>query len=317
LTVIIVNFEDFCQNNLFAAWCKLVVTAKTETAKTDIPDFTFYGEPQRSMTLEMLHCEPLVERSRQHNWKIKPHRHSGITQLFYLQQGSAEAHLDGILTQLSPPCVLVVPEGCVHDFNWTENAEGQVLSIAAPLLTKITQPLGAEGKSLKTAAVYNVSAHRQLVDSLFSSIAADYRQTLPTREIMLETLLTALVIYLSRQAEPAAATPDRQDRSRMHIAAFMQLVEKHYDEHWPVARYAEHLGITPPHLNTICRKLNQQSALEVVHQRLLLEAKRNLIYTGRTIAEIAYQLGFSDPSHFTRFFKNKSGENPRAFRRNP
>lgn len=284
------------------------------TAKTDIPDFTFYGEPQRSPALEMLHCEPLVERSRQHNWKINPHRHSGITQLFYLQQGGADAHLDGALTELSPPCVLVVPKGCVHDFIWTEDAEGQVLSIASPLLNKVTQPLGLKESGLETATVLDVTADHTLVDSLFSSIAADYQQRLPTRELMLETLLTALVIYLSRKTEPAATTPERQDRSRMHFSAFMQLVEKHFSEHWPVARYAEQLGITPPHLNTICRKLQQQSALEIVHQRLLLEAKRNLIYTGKTIAEIAYQLGFSDPSHFTRFFKNKCGENPKAFR---
>ncbi len=284
------------------------------TVKSDIPDVELYGEVKGWPVLEMLHCEPLVERSRRHNWKINPHRHTGITQLFYLQQGGAQATLDGALTELSPPCVLVVPEGCVHDFSWTENTEGQVLSIAFPLLNKITQSIGTDKKALKSAAVVDVSADRQLVDSLFGSIAIDYQQKLPSRELMLETLLTALVLYLNRQSEPASTVPERQDRGRLHFAGFMQLVEQHFADHWPVARYADQLGITPPHLNTICRKLNHQSALEIIHQRLLLEAKRSLIYTGRSIAEIAYQLGFSDPSHFTRFFKNKCGDNPKAFR---
>jgi AraC family transcriptional activator of pobA len=284
----------------------------------DIPDFVVYGEDKPSsvlnLELEMLHCEPLVERSRQHNWKINPHRHSGITQLFYLQKGSAEAHLDGVLTHLSPTCVLVVPEGCVHDFVWTPDAEGQVLSIASPLLNRIAQSLEGTTGALKTAEVYIAGAEQSLLDTLFDTIAREYRSRATSRQLMLESCLTTLLVCLSRRDVPETPAPERHDRGQIHYNAFIRLVEEHYSEHWPVSQYAERLGITPPHLNSICRKISQHSALEIVHQRLLLEAKRSLIYTGRSIAEIAYQLGFSDPSHFTRFFKKKSGENPRAFR---
>jgi AraC family transcriptional activator of pobA len=291
-----------------------MVTEDKAIISSDIPDSTFYGEDQHSPALELLHCEPLVERSRQHNWKINPHRHNGITQLFYVLQGEANAHLDGRLTQLTPPCILVVPEGCVHDFDWSENAEGHVLSVASPLLNRLAQPLGNADEILKSPAVYNMSEGGQLADSLFTAITRDYQQHLSARELMLETLLTALIIHLSRKATPNTKSQKRLDRSRTHFSSFTQLVERHYSDQWTVAKYAKRMGITPPHLNSICRKLSQQSALEIVHQRLLLEAKRSLTYTGRTIAEIAYQLGFSDPSHFTRFFKNKTGKNPKSFR---
>ena len=112
-----------------------------EVKPTDIPDSAFYGEIQRSSTLELLHCEALIERSRQHNWRISPHRHSGITQLFYVQEGEAKAHLDGHMVLLSPPCILIVPEGCVHDFSWSECTQGYVLSVASILLNRILQPL--------------------------------------------------------------------------------------------------------------------------------------------------------------------------------
>lgn len=280
----------------------------------EIPDSTFYGEIQRSSTLELLHCESLVERSRQHDWKINPHRHSGITQLFYVQEGDAKAHLDGHMVLLSSPCILIVPEGCVHDFSWSECSQGYVLSVSSTLLNRIIQPLSGSDNVLRKTAVHNISDNQlQLVNSLFINISNDYQQY-GVKDLMLETLLTALTIYLNRQTTSPVKNVKRQERYRVHFSAFLKLVEKQYINQWTIEKYAQQLGITPPHINSICKKISEQSALEIVHQRLLLEAKRNLIYTGRTITEISHFLNFSEPSHFTRFFKNKTGKNPKAFR---
>ncbi|GAB3394191.1 hypothetical protein GCM10027514_39920 [Azotobacter armeniacus] len=69
------------------------------------------------------------------------------------------------------------------------------------------------------------------------------------------------------------------------------------------------------HLNSICRQLCGLSALEILHQRLLLEAKRNLIYSAMTINQLSDQLGFSEPAYFSRFFQRLTGMSPNAFRR--
>ncbi|WP_153676373.1 helix-turn-helix domain-containing protein, partial [Pseudomonas aeruginosa] len=69
------------------------------------------------------------------------------------------------------------------------------------------------------------------------------------------------------------------------------------------------------HLNSVARRLSGQTALGIVHQRLLLEAKRDLVYTAMTVNEIADRLGFSEPAYFTRFFKRLSGVSPSAFRK--
>jgi AraC family transcriptional activator of pobA len=65
----------------------------------------------------------------------------------------------------------------------------------------------------------------------------------------------------------------------------------------------------------LSRRIAQKSALELIHERLLLEAKRNLIYTSTSISELSYAIGFSDPAYFTRFFKKATGEAPKAFRK--
>jgi AraC family transcriptional activator of pobA len=55
--------------------------------------------------------------------------------------------------------------------------------------------------------------------------------------------------------------------------------------------------------------------MQMVHARILLEAKRQLCYTSNSVSEIAYALGFDDPAYFTRFFSQRTGTSPRTFRR--
>jgi AraC family transcriptional activator of pobA len=64
----------------------------------------------------------------------------------------------------------------------------------------------------------------------------------------------------------------------------------------------------------LCREFHGRSALEVLHHRLMLEARRNLQYTGMTIAQLSDYLGFSDSTYFSRFFRRYSGVSPKAFR---
>ncbi|MGC3555689.1 helix-turn-helix domain-containing protein, partial [Pseudomonas aeruginosa] len=72
--------------------------------------------------------------------------------------------------------------------------------------------------------------------------------------------------------------------------------------HLGIDEYARRLGISPAHLNGVARRHSGQTALGIVHQRLLLEAKRDLVYSAMTVNEIADRLGFSEPAYFTRFF---------------
>lgn len=281
----------------------------------EIPEFKLYGEARSWPTPDLIYCEPLVERSKRHNWKISPHRHAGITQFFYLRKGSAEAHMDGIPDKLIAPCVLVVPENCVHDFSWSEGSEGQVISVAASLLTQLSQQLGPQADKLANAASFNVADDAELIDSLFQAIVKEYQQRQSMRTLMLESLLQTLFIYLCRRASPSEEESKQLDRSRRHFSRFMQMVEDNFTNQRSVTYYAEQLGITASHLNSICQRIYNHSALEIIHERLLLEAKRQLIYTGKSISGIADLLGFSDPAHFTRFFKNKSGQSPKAFRK--
>src|SRR5690606_25767626 len=96
---------------------------------------------------------------------------------------------------------------------------------------------------------------------------------------------------------------------------FASLLERHYRSAWTVADYAKALDITPSHLNAICRESNGANALHLIHDRVLLAARRELAYTDKSIADVATSLGFSEPSYFTRFFKRKMHMTPKQYRR--
>ncbi|MCI0920565.1 helix-turn-helix domain-containing protein [Sphingobacterium rhinopitheci] len=96
---------------------------------------------------------------------------------------------------------------------------------------------------------------------------------------------------------------------------FLALIELNYKKLRLPKEYASLLYITPNHLNALCKELLGESAGEIIRNRIVLEAKRLLVIRDFSIAEIAYELNFSDNSYFTKFFKKIEGVTPEEFRK--
>ena len=93
-----------------------------------------------------------------------------------------------------------------------------------------------------------------------------------------------------------------------------RLLEEHFRKERQLAFYAGKLAMTPDRLNDHVKRATGVTAGHLIRQRVLTEAKRQLVFTGQAIHEIAYDLAFSDPSHFARFFRKQTGTTPQAFR---
>jgi AraC family transcriptional activator of pobA len=98
------------------------------------------------------------------------------------------------------------------------------------------------------------------------------------------------------------------------VSTYHKLVSKHFLLKRNVADYADMLNVTPNHLNKVIKENTSQTASSRISEMLLLEAKARLNYTGQTIAELAYDLGFSEPSAFNRFFKKHTNTTPLEYR---
>lgn len=109
----------------------------------------------------------------------------------------------------------------------------------------------------------------------------------------------------------------RPSRGQELLARFTRLVGQDFRQQRSVEAYAMQLDISPANLNTLARRFAGHTALGLLHQRLLLEAKRELVYTSMTISQISDLLGFSEPAYFSRFFKRMTGRSPKDFRQQP
>lgn len=94
---------------------------------------------------------------------------------------------------------------------------------------------------------------------------------------------------------------------------FTSLIREHYANSRSADFYANELAVTYKHLNTVCKELVKKTAKSVIDDFIILKAKRNLINASYNIAELAYKLGFEDPTNFTKYFKKHTALTPKAF----
>lgn len=144
--------------------------------------------------------------------------------------------------------------------------------------------------------------------TIIALMEQEYKTTARTE--LLKAYLKAFCIIIGEQIIPQG--PLLNDRQR--IQELIGLIEKHYIEHKETGFYADQLKISSHHLNDIVRHLRGTTVKKMIAQRIILEAKRELSFGALTIKEIAFKLGFSDASYFSRFFKKHTQQNPDGFR---
>lgn len=111
---------------------------------------------------------------------------------------------------------------------------------------------------------------------------------------------------------PETEAPKAANRT---FRRFMELLNQPGPVAHRVFHYADVLGVSPQHLNTICRRVQGKSASKLITEHIVLNAKRYLLHTEDSITDIADRLGFTDASHFVKYFRKATGHTPALFRK--
>ena len=128
-------------------------------------------------------------------------------------------------------------------------------------------------------------------------------------------MLTARLIITATRLIKLQGNIEITDKQSDLLRNFNVLVETHFRTEHSVGFYAEKLFKSPKTLSNTFSKYNK-SPLQIIHDRIILEAKRLLIYSDKTNKEIAYELGFDDASHLSRMFKKHTNLSPTLFKKN-
>jgi AraC family 4-hydroxyphenylacetate 3-monooxygenase operon regulatory protein len=299
------------------------MTGPTVQAIPDIHIGRVYN--QRDPECE-IHYETFARLAEFFGRNTPPHRHYCFFQVHLLLSGSINLSLDGQVFSGKAPLLIFTPPTLPHSFYTDEDTDGHVLTVRQEVVRTWYRAMPGQWPDslLREAAFCELSG-------LPAASAEDFLALVKTVELLQHEfdrdaqghsgLLLALgecaFIHLSRlllAREPVVTLrPERSEDLRLFLS-FCDHVETHFREHLTLSEYASRLSITEARLNDICRRMADRPSKEIVHERMLQEARRLLRYSAVPVSEISYQLGFVDPAYFSRFFTKRVGLPPSQFR---
>ena len=286
---------------------------------SDVPHYFLYGETTQSNALDYLFIASLEESLPKHNWEIHPHRHDNLHQLLIVEEGHVDVQIREMNSRENGQCILSIPPKEVHGFMHHPGVRGYIVTIVDSFL----HGLFSETERHKFPMIFNEplivnfdpdSKSSWDFEILVRQIVREYRQAREGQACVLGAYLKILFVVMARSSNYRPVGAKQNDPRIRYFEDFQNLLEQHYLEHYSVNQYAETLGLTTGRLNRLCQRYAGQNAMQVIHGRLISEAKRKLIYVDSSMNEIAYDLGFKDPAYFSRFFTKHCGEPPGKYR---
>ncbi|MFC7551167.1 helix-turn-helix domain-containing protein [Pseudoroseomonas wenyumeiae] len=275
-----------------------------------IPAYDLYGEPQaaprwtRCIWRRSIPAASGMTGASARTATATCIRSSGFSRAPAPCRGAAALHLHRALPAAAAG-------GEVHGFRYDQPSSGYVLTLTDAFLATC-RGLMQESWQPRESIALNLRQPdplRRALDAAFAQLERDFRWSGPGRGAAVAGHVLVVLSLLQRAA--AAEASARQPRSPQAelVARFRRHLEDHFIEHAGLAEHCLKLGVTPSTLTRACRAVTGHSPLELVHERLLLEARRMLSYSSLSISQVAYALGF-EPTYFSRFFTRREGISP-------
>lgn len=279
-----------------------------------IPTFYLYGEPRRTVDERFVHVEALIDRTRPSEWTIRPHAHPELSHIFHVATGGGAMRADAATLPFIAPCLLLVPAGTVHGFEWDLASTGSVVTLASSYLADFLRrdpdlvAVFAEPSVLGCGETSPIGARIARLGQELGWGAPGYRAAA-------DAGLLDLLVTILRLKGPQAASVVPPGPQAALVARLRARIEERFRLREPMESHAEALGVSPRRLRAACAEVARQSPADMLDQRAMLEAKRSLLYGNLSVAEVGYALGFADPAYFSRFFTRHAAIAPTLFRK--
>lgn len=277
-----------------------------------IGDFRIYQKSFYANTLEA--------HVRLHSFIAQAHKHD-----FYLvvlfTKGTGTHTIDFNTYTVKKGAVFLMKPGQTHSWNLSENAEGYIffhsgeaynLTYTSRRITDYTFFSSWQNYPV----IYLHKEETEGVEPFFNRIISTSQEE--DSLLKFQTLLALIdLVYLDLSRHYTVQTAHKNSTLlyQQQTEAFKQLIDMHYKEIKSPSQYADLLNISPRHLNRMVKETLGKTSIELIADRIVLEAKRMLALSGKSAKEIAFNLGFDDASYFVRFFKKHSQETPASFQK--
>ena len=286
-----------------------------------LPLFHLYGDPPDDQAFDFIHVETIASRSSIHDWTIRAHRHRNLFQILLIERGGGEMMFEAARLPFAAPAAILVPATIAHGFRFEPKVtEGWVLSFTEDAAVALTDRAGEALSRLRALAAQPIvpiteEAERTRLSALCTELFEEGSLAREGYRMAMRGLLALIAVGVARLAASRARTGSvTLQPADATITQLRALVDEFFRREHQLGFYAEKLGMTVDRLNDHVKRATGVTAGHLIRQRVLTEAKRQLVFSAQPIQDIAQELAFSDPSHFARFFRKHTGTTPHEFR---
>jgi AraC family transcriptional activator of pobA len=279
---------------------------------TALPLFHLYGDPPDDHAFDFIHVETVASRSAIHDWTIRAHRHRNLFQILLIERGGGEMTFEAARLPFAAPAAILVPAAIAHGFHFQPKiTEGWVLTFTEDAAVALADRAGEALARLRALAAHPIIAIGDETErARLSALCAElFEEGSLGREGY--RIAVGVARLAASRARSGTVTLQPADTT---VAQLRALVDEFFRREHQLGFYAEKLGMTVDRLNDHVKRATGVTAGHLIRQRVLTEAKRQLVFTTQPIQDIAEELSFSDPSHFARFFRKHTGTTPHEFR---
>ncbi|MBP2831842.1 helix-turn-helix domain-containing protein [Aquimarina sp. U1-2] len=236
--------------------------------------------------------------------------------LFLFRKGKGSIAVDFFEHQVTHNIIWFIARGRAIQVNVTE-FEGCVVRFSDTFLDLNAN----ENKESFRSILYHYFCHSPFFEPgeqelaqfqhLFNEMQQEYNRNNSSR-ILLQSYLKIVLINYQRGIKPNSK--NYQENTTNTIIILRSNIEQHYIAYKKASFYAEKQYLSLKRLNEIATSGIGKTVTQLLHERIILEAKRRLLFTSLSVSQIAYQLGYEDVDYFYRFFKKNVGCTATHFR---
>jgi AraC family transcriptional regulator, transcriptional activator of pobA len=254
---------------------------------------------EQDLLLKISKMKPVIKPT-------KPHRHHGYHELIFLIKGSGKHTVDNQVHEVHPPMGFYLNLGQVHCWDFSQIPEGYVILFKEEALT--TYPKALSNLFL-ISDKFNLPPDQSSLMGMLEIFHLDFKSNAPIE--LLSAHLNAIIIKtLNLASYQVKIHPNVVGE----FSQFKKLINAHYLQLRNAGDYARIMHISIRKLNQISKVASGSTAIEVIRERVLVEAKNLLTHTNISVNEVAFQLNFSDASNFIKFFKAQTSLTPSEYR---
>lgn len=270
-----------------------------------VPSYGLYGDDAPPELVDHFHAETIAVRSRLYDWEISPHSHPALFQILFVAAGRLHVRLAGDDRAAAGPLLICSPCGIVHGFRFSSDVTGYVVTVSRDFVESLARQDALRLQLRKPSLQQPTAQLTQRLLTLGEQLVEAERDRFDPHVHRLHHALAEA--WLRTAIQPGHDVAALQGTLAQR---FQSLVETNYREHRPLGYYTERLNCTIRTLSRQTEAAFGMTPLQLINRRTLFEARRLLRFTNASCSQVAAELGFEDPSYFSRFYRRMTGASP-------